>query len=178
MRFKNDIYRLRRAIGSKVVVFDGDLYTFNRTLDYDYDVEIFENYLERAKKTSDQNERITYYQAAVDLVDGAYLSDISAEWVWMDRERLNRLYISSLLTLSKLYFDRNRLNAAQKICLKALRYDSCLEGVHRLLMEIYFLQGDRAAIVRQYQICENALKQELDLPVSEETEKLYWQLIQ
>jgi two-component SAPR family response regulator len=177
MRFKNDIYRLRRAIGSKAILFDGDLYTFNRALDYDYDVEIFENYLAHAQKTSDEKEKMTSYRAAIDLVRGTYLSDISATWVWPERERLNRLYVAALQDLSNLYFTQNRLEDAQEMCQRALRHDPCMEEAHRLLMKIYFSLEDRSAIVRQYQLCKEILQEELDISPSDETEKLYLQLL-
>jgi len=177
MRFKNDLYRLRRAIGSDIITFENDLYTFNRALDYDYDLDIFENYLERAKNSLDTQEQITYYQAAVDLVRGPYLVDIHATWVWAEREHLNQTYISTLFKLAKLYLGDDSLEKARGICQRALGYDSCLEEIHRLLMKIYSLSGDRAAIAQQYQSCKRTLKDELDISPSEETERLYLQLI-
>ena len=177
MRFKNDLYRLRRAVGSEIITFENDFYAFNRALDYDYDLEIFETYLERAKNSLDVQEQITYYQAAVDLVRGPYLADIHATWVWVEREHLNQTYISTLLKLARLYLGDGSLEKARDICLRALEHDSCLEEIHRLLMRIYSLSGDRAAIAQQYQSCKRTLKEELDISPSEETETLYLQLI-
>jgi len=44
-------------------------------------------------------------------------------------------------------------------------------------MRIYAAMGDRAAIARQYQACEEALESELGVPPSPETEELYKSLM-
>jgi two-component SAPR family response regulator len=52
-RFKNAIYRMRRAIGSNAVVFNDNYYRFNNALDFDYDVLSFEQYIAQAENEKD-----------------------------------------------------------------------------------------------------------------------------
>jgi DNA-binding SARP family transcriptional activator len=44
-------------------------------------------------------------------------------------------------------------------------------------MQCYYRQGDRAAAIRQYQVCAEVLREELGLSPSAETEALYVEII-
>jgi DNA-binding SARP family transcriptional activator len=54
--------------------------------------------------------------------------------------------------------------------------NSCLEDFHRLAMRLHADGGDRLAVIWQYQACRLALRTELDMLPSEETEALYRRL--
>ncbi len=176
-RFKDEIYRLRRAAGKNAIVFDQEVYyRFNRTLDYEYDVEAFESYLTRARKTRDISKRIDYYQRAVDLVHGPYLSEVDAEWAAEERERLGQIYASALEELAKLYLDSNRLVQCLSICQLALAQNRYNEVIYQLEMRVYAALGDRVSVARQYQACKIALEEGLGLLPSHETENIYREL--
>jgi two-component SAPR family response regulator len=172
-RFKDEIYRLRRAVGKNTIVFDDIYYHFNRTLDYEYDVEAFESHLTRAHKTKDVAKRIGWLQKAVDMVHGPYLSEVDALWAVEERERLRQIYVSALEQLAQLYLDSNQLHQCLSICQLALNQDRYNEVIYRLEMRAYAALGDRAAIVRCYQACKAALEEGLGISPSQETEVLY-----
>ena len=172
-RFKDEIYRLRRAIGKTAFVFDDIYYSFNRTLDYEYDVEAFESHLARAHKAKDIVKHIGWLQKAVDLVHGPYLSEVDALWAVEERERLGQIYISALEELAQLYLDTNQLHRCLSVCQLALNQDRYNETICRFEMSAYATLGDRAAIVRRYQACKAALEEGLGLSPSQETEVLY-----
>jgi LuxR family transcriptional regulator, maltose regulon positive regulatory protein len=175
-RFKDGIYRLRRAVGKMAIVFDDVYYRFNRTLDYDYDVEAFESYLIRARKTPDVKKRIECYQKAVDLVQGPYLSEVDAPWAAEERQRLGQMYLSALEELARLYLDSNQLEQCLAVCQLALAQDRYNEAIYQVEMRTYAVLGDRASIVRQYQACKTALEEGLGLLPSHETENIYREL--
>ena len=175
-RFKDEIYRLRRAAGRNVVVFDDIYYSFNRTLDYEYDVEAFESYLARARKTREISKRIEWYQKAVDLVHGPYLIEVDTPWSAEERERLGQIYVSALEQLAHLYLDTNQTEQCITVCQLALGQDRYNELIYRIGMRAYFASGDRVSIARQYQACKLALEEGLGLPPSQETDDLYREL--
>ena len=175
-RFKDEIYRLRRAAGRNVIVFDEIYYRFNRTLDYEYDVEVFESYLTRARKAKDMTRRMEWYQKAVDLVHGPYLSEVDADWASEERQRLGQIYISALEELARLYLDSNELDRCLKICQLALAQNRYNEEIYQIEMRAYAALGDRVAIARRYQASKAALKEGLGIAPSPETETLYREL--
>ena len=63
------------------------------------------------------------------------------------------------------------------ICKRALDYDVTFEAAYALSMQVYHRMGDRAAIVRTFQTCEEVMQRELGLPPSRETKELYKRLV-
>ena len=176
-RFKDGIYRLRRAVGRNVIVFDEEYYRLNRALDYEYDVEAFESHLRRGRKNKDITERINWYQKAVDLVRGPYLADVDAPWAASERERLGQIYVSALEELARLYLDANQLERCLSTCQLALAHNPYNEVTYQFQMRAYAALGDRTAIVRCYQSCKLVLEEGLGLSPSQETELLYQELV-
>jgi two-component SAPR family response regulator len=176
-RFKNDIYRLRRAVGRDVIVFDEEYYLFNHALDYEYDVEAFDAYMKRAEKSKDVTEQIEWYQKAVDLVQGPYLSDVDASWVIYERTRLEQAYGVALDELARLYLNTNQLETCISICQRALNHNPYNEVLYQISMRAYAAIGDRVAIARLYQTCKTALDAGLRLSPSAETELLFRELM-
>jgi len=172
-RFKNAIYRLRNAFKEEVVLFKNDVYTFNRALDYEYDADVFLLHVAQGDQTVSPAERIAAYQAALALYRGPYLLEMDANWAWPERERLERIFIESALTLAQLHLDQKAYSAALESCQRVLEKDPCQEDAHRLAMQIYAALGNRAAIARQYVQCKQALLTEIDAPPSPQTAELY-----
>lgn len=177
LRFKNEIYRLRRAVGQDTIMFDGETYQFNRAIDHEYDIEAFEAYLAIAKNLITPDEKINFYQKAIDLVNGKYLEDIGSTWVWPEREKLTQSYLTASLSLAELYYQNGQIPKALSTCRRALEYDDTSEAVYRLMMQIFYRMGDKASIVHTYNTCEQTLQRIFDLPPSAETKDLYRELI-
>jgi len=174
-RFKNEIYRLRRAVGRDAIVFEDEYYRFNPQMDYEYDVDAFDSHLRRSQKTVDFAIRVEQLQKAVDLVHGPYLADVDADWVIPERERLSQAYSTALEELAYLYLDNNRLADCLSMCLLALKQNRFQETIYQIEMRAYAAMGNRSAVARRYQACRSAMK-ELRLPPTNETIQLYLEL--
>ncbi len=177
VRFKNYMYRLRRAVGQDVITYEDVFYRFNRALDFEYDVEAFETFLARAKSTASIEEQVSFYQQAVDLVAGPFLDDIYADWVTVERQRLSQAYLAALLTLAELLQKQAQPERSLAVCQRALDYDPTYEPAYSLAMQVHHRMGDRASVIRSYQACAEVLQRQVGLPPSKETEQLYRSLI-
>ena len=176
LRFKNEMYRLRRAVGNEAIRFENNKYSFNRSLNYEYDIEAFESHLARAQASQQAEEQIEFYRKAIDLIRGPYLNDIYLDGVLADRERLDQQYLAALLALAGLYQKQAKLNEALSICQRAVEYQPFYEAAYRLTMQIHHRMNNRAAIIQTYEACKAALRKHLNMPPSPETEALYRKL--
>jgi two-component SAPR family response regulator len=174
-RFKNEIYRLRKAAGRDVIVFEDEYYRFNHQMDYEYDVEAFDSHISRARKTRDISNRIDHLRKAVDLVHGPYLADIDAEWAVSERGRLWLAYGSALEELAYLYLDTGKIENCLSICQLALKRDRYHEAIYQIEMRAHAVIGDRSAIMRRYQACKAAIG-ELGIPLSVKTKNIFHEL--
>lgn len=177
LRFKNDLYRLRHALGQEVVLFEENMYRFNHAVDYDHDVDNFSNHLDKARNAERIEERIAHLRSAANLRVGPYLQDIGATWVLPERERLDRLCIDALKQLAESLRQTGSLPTAFDACQEALKIDPCREDIHRLAMQIQSERRDRLGVIWQYQACKDALHNELNVSLSRETEELYRKLV-
>ena len=177
LRFKNNLYRLRHALGQDVILFENNHYSFNRALDYEYDVEEFEAYLAQAKVVEQVEDKIVQLRLGTELWHGSYLLGVDADWAWPERQRLEKACLEALRQLAQLQRQTGDHEAALQTCQRALEVDPLLEDFHRLAMQLYADRGDRLAVIWQYQACRDALRTQLDLPPSEETKTLYQRLM-
>ena len=173
LRFKNAIYRLRRAVGQDAVLFDGELYRFNWALDYEYDVETFLKKLTLAQATTDPGERAVAYREAVDLYAGPYLPEMAGTWVFPERERLWRAYVAASLNLAECHLETGEYQTTLRYCGSILTEDPALETAHRLAMRAHAALGNRIAVDRQFERCQEALLKEINASPSPRTEALY-----
>ena len=176
-RFKNTVYRLRRAVGKDCILLEQDFYRFNNKMDYEYDVELFLKENAAASREHVPEVKESHLLDAVKHYGGRYLPEIEEDWVQSLREALHQNYISSLLQLAESHLDQTNFERALEYCQKAINEDNLLEDSYRLAFRIYAAMGNRAGLVRQYQSCVEILEREISASPSPQTQDLYQNLL-
>ena len=177
LRFKNAIYRMRHAIGSDVVLFQDNIYLFNRAVEHEYDVENFVSAIKKAGEETQNAKKIKALSRAISLYQGHYLPTLDAEWVITDRERYQTMFTSAAEELALLYLEQRSLDEAFDCAQKALNFNPYYEPLHRILMQVFAARGDRPSVLRQFEKCQNLLLNEIGAPPSEQTIQLYQKLL-
>jgi two-component SAPR family response regulator len=178
LRFKNEIYRLRKAVGQDAILYKDNHYSFNRSLDYEYDVEAFEAFIAKARTAETSLQQVELYQKAVALVNGVYLNDMYADWTIHDRERLRQMHLNALAALGNLYLTSAQFENALNVCRETIAQDPAFESAYQIMMQVYSRLNDLISIKRTYQACVDAMKESFGLPPSREVQELYHRLTQ
>lgn len=177
LRFKNAIYRVRHALGPESVMLADEVYRFNRTLDYDYDVEYFLQELASAIESEDQIVKIQHYRNALAIYKGPYLAKMDYEWALVQRENLHQKFNEAASNLIKLLIQTEQYQQAITVAQHAIEIDPCSESAHRYAMTAYAALGDRPGVVRQFEKCKKLLLDDLGVTPSAQTENLYQTLM-
>jgi LuxR family maltose regulon positive regulatory protein len=176
-RFKNVIYRLRRALRQDVILFDGETYTFNRNLDYSYDVERFEQLLAQAKEATASQTHKQILEELFQLYRGDYLPEIGGVWASIERERLRQAFLNAGLQLAALYQDEFLHEQALDVCQRLINTDACLEKAYCIAMQALAAANDRPGIIRLYNKLRTHLETEIGIAPSTQTNNLFHSLI-
>jgi|GEM_PF-5482184 len=173
IRFKNAIYRLRRAIGNDSVTFTNETYVFNRAIDYDYDVERFTRELSQVHSEDEEDIQIKHLKAAMAVYQGPFLPKIDQAWVLAQRQNYEQMFVEAGLRLANLLIKNEHSSAAIQVIKKVLEQDHCNEAAYILLMQIYASQGDRSSIRRTFETCKQTLLAELGVEPGLQTSGMF-----
>jgi ATP/maltotriose-dependent transcriptional regulator MalT/two-component SAPR family response regulator len=173
LRFKNTIYRVRRAVGTDAITFVDEYYRFNRSIDYEYDAEEFLNELNAANASNSRPDQIKHLKAAIADYHGIFLPKLDMEWALVLRTQMQHAFMDSLIKLANLYFQADQYQPAIHTANRALIEDPCNEAAHRLIMLAYAAMGSRAEVARQFEKCIAILKRELNVEPAQQTKALY-----
>lgn len=161
---------LRRGRDSRYILYESGHYRFSGNHDCWLDVDAFEQGIRSARRSADPESRIEYYQQALSLYRGDYLSDLRYTEVWSSgqNDRYQSLYLNGMEELGALCEETGRGAEAEDLYLQVLAVDPCRECAFRRLVQLLLRQGRRADAVGRCEQLRRTLRQELDVEPSED----------
>jgi two-component SAPR family response regulator len=160
-----------------MVCYEDGAYGLTSNLEVWLDVEEFDRCIKEGQRQETWHQltaAVAEYEIAVNLYRGDLLAETPyEEWIVLERERLRIAYLDMLDRVSQIYFRQERYTACISACQLILTRDMCREDAHCRLMQCYSRLGQTPLALRQYQICVDALRAELEVDPACETTKLY-----
>ncbi len=183
---RTTLWRIRRVIepegcpAGTYILVDHDRVGFNTQSDYWLDVEEFERCLANVPLvTSPAHSHhvsptmLETLETAANLYQGDLFQDRYDSWCLYYRQRLQDMFLNTMATLMAGYRSEGRYEESLRCGQRILAFDPFHEEVHRELMGLYWLLGNRGAALRQYRVCQAMLSTELGVEPMEETTALY-----
>ncbi len=168
---RRHLHDLKRALPQHHawVLSDAETVQWNNAAPFWCDVAEFE------EQTTDSRQQNT--EDAIRLYRGDLCDNLYDDWIVSERERLREKYIAALERLIEKYERAQDVRAALDYAQQLLRADSLREETYRVWMRLLAQNGDRAGVVRAYNLCVTTLERELGVEPATETKQLYEKLV-
>ncbi|GAB4525642.1 MAG: hypothetical protein OHK0046_41660 [Anaerolineae bacterium] len=164
------------SLDKHLLLMDTDWVGINPEARFSLDIADFEEIHQQVRNIKGEELVTSHVQAlkgAVQLYRGHLLETSYQDWCIYERERFFRMYLIMLFKLMTYSRHKGDYESGILYGTEMLRHDAAQENTHRQLMLLYYLSGNRTAAIRQYDICVEALRRELDVEVSKRTSMLY-----
>lgn len=183
---RNALWKLRQILQSVGAPPDNYLLTSDDSISfinsslYWLDVDDFKETAARYEHLPGEElnaEQAAQLQDAANLYTGNLLESVYEDWCIYDREQLHLTHLSILNKLLVYYGISGDYERSLGYGKQILNLDNTMERVHRQVMCLEWLSGDRSGALAQYKLCAQILRDELDISPMEETHKLYKQML-
>lgn len=120
-----------------------------------------------------QQTTVDEHEHVFQMYTGDYLGDCDYLWAESERERLRRLWLYHAQQLSEFYIKNESYIAAIKVLEKVQALFADAEDNYFILMKLYDLLNNTAAVEEQYWLLKKTLQEHLAVEPSEEIEDWY-----
>ena len=118
------------------------------------------------------HDAIARVEAGVAAYRGDLLETVYSDWCLLWRESLRAQHTEAHEFLLAAAIARRDWAGGLRHGRALLALDPLLEHVHREIMRCHFHNGDRPLAMRQYALCEQLLREELDVEPMDETRRI------
>jgi two-component SAPR family response regulator len=112
-------------------------------------------------------------QRAIALFKGEPLAGFESPWALRERERLRNVYLDTAARLMHFEARLGRYEQAIEYGRRVLTLDELREDIHRDVMRLFVLNGQRPLALKQFESFRTALHRELGISPMHETHMLY-----
>jgi DNA-binding SARP family transcriptional activator len=186
-KLRQALWHLQSALGSqtetvhnRVLLVEPERVQMNAEAGIWLDVSVFEKAFEFVQSLAGHEldaQKAQALQKAVEIYQGPLLEGCYEDWCLYERERFQNMYLVMLEKLMGYCEVHQDYDAGILYGMRILSWDKARERAHRRLMRLYYLNGDRAAALHQYEQCTAILDEELGVKPSKRTIALYKQIL-
>lgn len=157
----------------ELTLYSGGFYVPSSKVVRHYDVAEFEQALDEALTSEDENEQARLYRRAIELYKGPFLQTVDLPWVEDRRERLRILYADALIGMGRIHKQRGEHEDALGYFVRALREMPAREDIHREVMTLYWKMDRPQDAAQQYRFLQQYLERTVGINPSRETRELH-----
>ena len=151
------------------ILYKHGIYQLNPSVPLHSDVEEFLGLYNAGRKVGG-DVAASHYERACSLYTRPFLmEDLYVDWSFSQREQLRQIYVDMCSALASHYLEKHSYDTAVLWTTVIIGENPCDEAAYRQLMRIHTLQGRRHDALRQYQRCQQVLRDELNLRPMPET---------
>ncbi len=155
---------LRQALGADLLLADRTSIQLNPDLPLWADAHAFQSQAESFLHSASPESAIN-----LALYQGDLLADFYDDWIAPRREQFRSLYLNVLLALAQQHRARADYARAIDFANQLLRRDPANEPAHQIVMFCNAMQGKYTQALQQFECCQRALREALDVEPSPET---------
>ncbi|HEX8683230.1 MAG TPA: BTAD domain-containing putative transcriptional regulator, partial [Ardenticatenaceae bacterium] len=176
---RNLLHQLRRALhdADEFIRIEGLTLQWRDDAPFTLDVADFQQALIQAKEAPNPQAARDALERATALYQGDLLPSSYEEWLLPIREELRQSFLSGLEQLALLLEEAGDYRAAIRHTQRLLQSEPLQEATYIHLMRLHARSGDRAGVLRVYQMCVSVLDRELRVEPSPTTREAYERLV-
>lgn len=179
------VFKLRKELdslggipGSDVVLTADGCYCFNTEIPYVLDIDTFDRYLEKARKTGDSDEKIRMLRSAVSCYRGnVHVEAKRGSWAIPIQAHYCELYEKAVRILADMLMEKGEYEAIIDICKSALLIQPYSEEFYYYIIRSYTLLKNYGAASEMYREVERVMNNEFGTKPDARFESAYREIL-